>query len=79
MEIDPEDLASLGIKENFEAFLKQNVKEHMEFGLNIPEENLKWIKKMGLNVEELKSGIKPIHKDLSEEQMAEVFLNYLKL
>jgi len=51
LDIDPEDLANLGIKDNFESFLKRNVNS---------EENLKLMKKFGINYEK-KKGINPIH------------------
>ena len=72
MEIDLDDLASLGIKENYESFLKKTFRESLEFGMEMSEEDLKLMKKWGMNPEELKEGIKPIHKDLDEDQLAEV-------
>jgi len=73
LDIDPEDLANLGIKDNFESFLKRNVKETLEFGEEMSEENLKLMKKFGINFDELKEGVKPIHKELDQDKIVEVF------
>lgn len=67
-------MANLGIKENYENFLKKSFKESLEFGREMTEEDLKLLRKLGMNPDELKEGVKPIHKDLNEDQFAEVLI-----
>ena len=67
----------MGIKDNYENFLKKSFREALEFGKELPAEDLKLMKKLGINLDELREGVKPIHKDLDEEEYAKVYKDIL--
>ncbi len=51
------------------------MQEQLELGKDISLEEMKFAKKFGVNIDELKENVKPVHKDLDEEQFLKaVFL-----
>lgn len=70
-DIDPEDLASLGMKENFEVFLKGRIQDQLEYGHKISPEEASLANKFGINISELTETIKP-KEMLSETEIVKV-------
>lgn len=74
MNISPEELAPLGLKENYENYLKQMTISQFQAGKEFGKNEKEYLEKAGIDFEALKAETKQIYKDYGEEDYLKVIL-----